>query len=201
MSLLGLGSACSPSQRCQQGVGEGWIPSLVSPPPTSPCPQQSTLHYFRKKMWLRDLPSAPLYFPASPLLCFVLPSPPTASKWCLGFAQHTFCSAARGERLEPCVWCVELRHHQPQPGLTCLGVRGELWVKDSLPQHWFKAAKIQSCSCCVLFTGVWVVLHRQNAVSKYTPLSYSSWAVAPHPAHSLSCSSCITFCISFPWRK
>lgn len=37
--------------------------SLHLPHPSYPAPcQQSTVHFLRKKMWLRDLPSAPLYF-------------------------------------------------------------------------------------------------------------------------------------------
>lgn len=132
-------------------------------------------------MWLRDLPHAPLYFPAFPSLLFTAFSPSHTIQvlpWL--FPANLLLSSQRRKAHALCVMCwgrneAEMSHSpQPEPGLTCLGVRGELWVKDSLPQHWFNAAKIPSCSYCVVFTGAWVVLHWQNAVNKYTPFSYSN---------------------------
>lgn len=139
-------------------VGEGWISSLVSPPPTSPC-QQSTVHFFfRKKMLIER--SAKRY-PVLPSFSF---SSSSAFQWLQPLPSNPPCALAlpstRWERLLPCLCCVEaeMRHQEPQSTATARlnllwSKRGELWVKDSLPQHWFNTVKCQSCGYCVVFTG------------------------------------------------
>lgn len=178
------------AQRCQQRVGEDWIPSLVSPPPTSllPCtlPAEYCTLFKKENVIERSAKCSPVLLL---LLCFsVVTAPPIQSKLYIGSSQQTFCSAAKGDRLVPCLcvlrqkWGATGYRPQPQPGLTFFGVRGELWVKDPLSQHWFNTVKCQSCRVTVWYlqgvrVDMWAVLHRQNAVNKYTSFSYSSTGV------------------------
>lgn len=117
--------------------------SLHLPHPAYPAPcQQSTVHFLRKKMWLRDLPSAPLYFFCS--FAFQWLQPLLYNPSCtLTLPSKRFAQQPKeGDRLVPCLCCAEakMRHHGLQA--TATARLNLLWSKGRAVSEGFSTTAL-----------------------------------------------------------